>query len=53
MIRISECIFSVLLIVYMTYFYSNLFFFRMYITYQNEPSSNVGFKGTTFHDIIG
>ncbi|CAG9559262.1 unnamed protein product [Danaus chrysippus] len=26
---------------------------RMYITYQNEPSSNVGFKGTTFHDIIG
>ncbi|XP_028157647.1 macrophage migration inhibitory factor homolog [Ostrinia nubilalis] len=26
---------------------------RMYITFQNEQTSNVGFKGTTFHDIFG
>ncbi|CAL4122831.1 unnamed protein product, partial [Meganyctiphanes norvegica] len=26
---------------------------RMYITFTNKPSSEVGFKGTTFHDIIG
>ncbi|KAI5634220.1 macrophage migration inhibitory factor (MIF) domain-containing protein [Phthorimaea operculella] len=26
---------------------------RMYITFQDELSSNVGFKGTTFHDIFG
>ncbi|XP_063368793.1 macrophage migration inhibitory factor-like [Cydia amplana] len=26
---------------------------RMYITFQDEPTGNVGFKGTTFHAIFG
>ncbi|XP_047520582.1 macrophage migration inhibitory factor-like [Pieris napi] len=26
---------------------------RMYITFQDEPTGNVGFKGTTFHSIFG
>ncbi|KAL0818320.1 hypothetical protein ABMA28_008802 [Loxostege sticticalis] len=26
---------------------------RMYITFQNETTSDVGFKGTTFHEIFG
>lgn len=30
-----------------------IFFFRMYITFQDEPTGNVGFKGTTFHAIFG
>ncbi|KOB66158.1 Macrophage migration inhibitory factor [Operophtera brumata] len=25
----------------------------MYITFQDEPTGNVGFKGTTFHAIFG
>ncbi|CAH0758702.1 unnamed protein product [Diatraea saccharalis] len=26
---------------------------RMYITFQNAPTSDVGYKGTTFHEIFG
>ncbi|KAL4720159.1 hypothetical protein ACJJTC_012463 [Scirpophaga incertulas] len=26
---------------------------RMYITFQNCPSSDVGFNGTTFHQLLG
>ncbi|KAF7283683.1 hypothetical protein GWI33_023179 [Rhynchophorus ferrugineus] len=26
---------------------------RMYIQYQNSPTSDVGFNGTTFHDLFG
>jgi len=26
---------------------------RMYITFQDEPSSNVGYQGTTFYEIFG
>ncbi|CAH2052186.1 unnamed protein product, partial [Iphiclides podalirius] len=26
---------------------------RMYITFQDEPTGNVGYKGTTFHSIFG
>ncbi|XP_030764739.1 macrophage migration inhibitory factor homolog [Sitophilus oryzae] len=26
---------------------------RMYILYQNSPTSDVGFNGTTFHDLFG
>ncbi|XP_013184045.1 macrophage migration inhibitory factor [Amyelois transitella] len=26
---------------------------RMYITFQDEPTGNVGYKGTTFHAIFG
>jgi len=26
---------------------------RMYITFQDEPSSNVGYNGTTFYEIFG
>lgn len=26
---------------------------RMYITYQDEPTSNVGYNGTTFYEIFG
>ncbi|KAK7085138.1 hypothetical protein SK128_000452 [Halocaridina rubra] len=26
---------------------------RMYILFNDQPSSNVGFKGTTFHQILG
>lgn len=33
--------------------YSFFFNFRLYISFVNAPSSDVGYTGTTFHDIFG